>query len=75
MTHRELLAKLPHPSKDGAIGYVKLKVIIKVLTELNIVGIEEPTEEVYTFHIRYHAGKTDLERSGLLRRLRAQQRG
>ncbi len=75
MTHRELLAKLPHTAEDDVIGYVKLKVIIKVLTELNIVGIEEPSEEVYTFRIRYQTGKTDLERSGLLRRLRAQQRG
>ena len=75
MTHREILSKIPHGAKDAAIGYVKLKVIIKVLTELNIIGIEEPSDEVYTFTIRYHAGKTDLERSGLLRRLRAQQRG
>lgn len=75
MTHRELLSKLPHNAEAEAIGYVKLKVIIKVLTELNIVGIEEPSEEVYTFRLRYQTGKTDLERSGLLRRLRAQQRG
>ena len=53
----------------------KIDEVIKVLTELNIVGIEEPSEEVYTFRIRYQTGKTDLERSGLLRRLRAQQRG
>lgn len=73
MSHRELMLRLSHAGRT--VGYVKLKIIIKVLTELNIVGIEETEEEVYRYHFRYHAGKTDLERSGLLRRLRAQQRG
>lgn len=73
MTHREISARLGLGTDAHPIGYVKLKVIIKVLIELNIVGIEEPKEEVYVFRLRY-GGKTDLEKSSLLRRLRAQRR-
>lgn len=71
ISHREILSKLAASADVGAIGYVKLKVIVKVLMELNIVSIEE-RDEVYTFCIRYSSGKTDLEKSTLLRRLRSQ---
>ena len=55
------------------MGYVKLKFIIKILQELNLVGIEETEEEYYRFEL-YYTAKTDLEKSNLLRRLRAQWR-
>ncbi len=73
LSHREICAKASSASEQKKIGYVKLKIIIKVLTELNVVGIEEREDEVYTFHLHYTSGKTDLEKSSLLRRLRAQQ--
>ena len=74
MSHREICAKASSASENRRIGYIKLKIIIKVLTELNVVGIEENEEEIYTFRIHYNSGKTDLEKSSLLRRLRAQQK-
>ena len=70
LTHRALLSQLSgHP---GSIGYVKLKFIIRILQELNLLGIEEISEEVYRFHLQYSQNKTDLEKSNLLRRLRSQ---
>jgi single-stranded-DNA-specific exonuclease len=74
LSHREICAKSAVGSDGRRIGYIKLKIIIKVLTELNVVGIEEHKDEVYTFRLHYSSGKADLEKSSLLRRLRAQQR-
>ena len=74
LNHREICAKASLASEHRKIGYIKLKIIIKVLTELNVVGIEEREDEVYKFHLHYSSGKTDLEKSTLLRRLRAQQK-
>ena len=73
ISHRDLLNKLNSFASYLNINYVKLKVMIKVMIELNIVGIEE-NNEAYTFSVRYSTTKTDLERSGLLRRLRMQQK-
>ena len=51
---------------------MKLKLIIRILLELNLLGIEEIGNEVYRFHLNFTSGKTDLEKSNLLRRLRSQ---
>lgn len=74
LSHREICAKVSSVPENRKIGYIKLKIIIKVLTELNVVGIEEGEEDIYTFRLHYNSGKTDLEKSSLLRRLRAQQK-
>ncbi len=71
MTHRSLLSQLPSGEGRG-IGYVKLKLIIRILQELNLLGIEEVGDEVYHFRLQFQSGKTDLEKSNLLRRLRSQ---
>ncbi|MBR7095056.1 MAG: single-stranded-DNA-specific exonuclease RecJ [Clostridia bacterium] len=70
LTHRGILSQLSGTA-DG-IGYVKLKFIIRILQELNLLGIEEISEEVYRFRLQYSQNKTDLEKSNLLRRLRSQ---
>lgn len=70
LSHNAILSKLS-PSN---IGYIKLKIIIRVLQEMNLLGIEEIEDEVYRFKIQYTTKKTDLEKSNLLRRLRIQQK-
>lgn len=72
MTHRAILSQLAGYS--GSIGYIKLKFIIRILQELNLLGIEETEEEIYRFRLQYTQTKTDLEKSNLLRRLRSQMR-
>ncbi len=71
LTHRSLLNRL-QGSGIHSIGYVKLKIIIRVLQELNLMGIEEVSEENYRFAIHYTDTKTDLEKSTCLHRLRTQ---
>ncbi len=71
-SHRELCIKLSQGYEASNIGYIKLKIIIKVFQELNILGIDEFENENYRFTIRY-SQKTNLEKSNLLRRLKNQQ--
>ena len=70
-TVREMLQR---DEQIGAIGYIKLRVILQVLYELNLVGVEELAPEKYTFKIQYQNKRTDLEKSAILRRLRQQAR-
>ena len=70
-TVREMLLR---EAPLSAIGYIKLRFIINVLLEMNIVGVEEVGDEKYSFKIHYQSKHTDLEKSALLRRLRSQQR-
>jgi hypothetical protein len=64
-----MLSSLP-----ARVNYIKLKIIIRVLQEMNLLGIEEVSDEVYHFKVHFAKNKTDLEKSTLLRRLRTQQK-
>ena len=70
---KDIVHKLSHGGEKSGIGYIKLKIIIKVMQELNLLGIEELGDDLYKFHVYYKTGKTELEKSTLLRRLRSQQ--
>ena len=72
LSHRDILSRLSRSEIGAKIGYVKLKVIIMVMKELNIATIDEISDEVYKFGIHYSTTKTDLEKSTLLRKLRSQ---
>ncbi len=68
--HRDILSKISRSSQN--IGYIKLKIIIMVFRELNIISIDEVSNDLYRFSIRYSTSKADLDKSNLLRRLRSQ---
>lgn len=69
---RRLLSELYRFREFKDINYIKLKFMLKVFTELNIIGIEELNDEKYRFKISYSTSKTDLEKSNILRKLRQQ---
>ena len=71
LSHKELVSRLRQDS-SVRMNYLKLKVIIMVLKELNLVSISDVADEVYKFNIHYSAGKTMLDKSTILRRLRQQ---
>ncbi len=54
-----------------AVGYVKLRTVLNVLFELNLVGMSELGEEKYAFKLHYQSKHTDLEKSAILKKLRA----
>ena len=62
-----LLSAEGHPMR-----YVKVKYIIRVFQELNILGVDEtdPEGEVYKFKYIYVKTKADLDKSNILRKLR-----
>ncbi len=68
---RALMSKLEQ--SEHPIGYIKLKFLLMVMRELNILGIDEIENEFYRFKLT-NSGKTDLDRSNILRKLRSQQR-
>ena len=68
---RDILFKLAG-HRGNEIGYIKLAVIIKVMQELNIIGIVDVGDDIYRFSMQYRTGKAELEKSNLLRRLRTQ---
>ena len=72
LSHREINSRFTGAHGERKIGYIKLKIIIMVLKELNLVSLEEISDEVYKFSIHYTSSKTELEKSTWLRRLRSQ---
>ena len=73
LSHKSILSSLSKLSSNNSINYVKLK-FIRILQELNLLGIEEVSDELYHFKLHFTKTKTDLEKSNLLRRLRLQQK-
>lgn len=73
LTVRDIQYGIAKSHETRNIGYIKLRIIIKIFQELNLIGIEELSEERFKFKIQYSSSKTDLEKSSLLRRIRNQQ--
>ena len=69
---RALLSKLEQ--NDNAVSYIKLKFLLLIMREMNILGIDEIEPEYYVFKLQYNSNKTDLDKSNILKKLRAQQR-
>ncbi len=72
LKHRDILSRIKGSDNSVSINYAKLKVIIMVFKELNIVSIEDLSDEVYKFKLHYSTTKAKLDKSTLLRRLRSQ---
>jgi len=70
-TYIGLLNALKSRKRNSGIGYAKLKHIIKIFRELNIISIEEISEYAFEYHISYNKTKTNLEKSSILKRLKA----
>ena len=74
LSHRDICSRASKTVGCSELGYIKLKIIIMVFKELNLVSIQETEDEVYEFNIRFGAPKTDLEKSSLLKKIRSQLR-
>ena len=72
LSHRDITSRFRGDADGRKIGYAKLKIIIMVFKELNILNITDISDEVYKFEIHYTTSKTELEKSNILRRLRSQ---
>ena len=72
-THKDLLTKLSSNSPRD-IGYVKLKFMIMVFKEMNLLQIDEFEDEKYRFKLQYSSSKKNLGKSSILKKLRSQMR-
>ncbi len=74
VTERDLLDRVNRTPTPGAspIGYVKLRLILRMLGEMEVASIRELDEGIFGFEIRFDAPKTSIEVSPLLRQLRGQ---
>ena len=54
------------------ITYPCMKYIVEIFRELQICGVEEPSAGKYSFDIYYKSEKSNIEKSSILKRLRAQ---
>ena len=73
-THKDLLAKFSANGSEREIGYVKLKFMIMVFKEMNLLQIDEFEEEKYRFKLQYSTTKKNLSKSSILKKLRSQMR-
>lgn len=69
-SHRDICSRLANVP-GCKIGYIKLKFIIMIFREMNIVDIEEENE-TYTFRLHFSSNKKNLEKSSILKKLRSQ---
>lgn len=72
-SHKDLCTKVSQSDPGVNLNRIKLKFMIMVFKELNIIDIEEQ-DEVYRFKIHYSAAKRDLSKSSILKRLKSQMR-
>lgn len=54
------------------INTVKLRFIVRILQEMQVLDVEELTAERYQFAITFSTTKINLEKSSILRRLKSQ---
>jgi len=66
------LLSLVNSQNPGQINYIKLQYIILILHELKVCGIEREANGNTRFDIYFNAGKTNLEKSSILHKLRSQ---
>ena len=73
-THKDLLTKFSGNNFTRDIGYVKLKFMIMVFKEMNLLQIDEYEDEKYRFKLQYSTTKKNLNKSSILKKLRSQMR-
>ena len=72
LKHRDIISRLKASDPSVNIGYVKLKIIMMVFKELNILSVEDISPDTYKFKLYYSTTRKKLDKSTLLRRLRSQ---
>ena len=69
---RDLLERSGRSPAGSAIGTVKLRLILRILTEMGVCRVEALTDGTYAFDVNFASPKTSIDASPLLRRLRSQ---
>ena len=65
------LMLLPTVKKAG-LGYIKLKMILRIMQELCLCDVTETSEDCFVFDFYFNPTKTSIEKSSILKKLRSQ---
>ena len=68
----DITSAISRLNRTSRIGYIKVRVMIKVMQEMNLLSIAELSDDLFSFAEYKRQGKVDLEKSNLLRKLRSQ---
>ncbi|MBE6590361.1 MAG: single-stranded-DNA-specific exonuclease RecJ [Ruminococcaceae bacterium] len=63
-----------HALKKAGLGYIKVEMILRIMQELQICEVTEPTEDCFIFDFYFNPTKTSIEKSSILKKLRSQQK-
>lgn len=66
------IMKMVNHSDEEPLNYIKCKYMLRILNELKICEIEELDSDIYRFHVFFHASKTSIEKSSILKKLKSQ---
>jgi single-stranded-DNA-specific exonuclease len=69
---RSLLDRANRTPAVLPIGIVKLRLILRILTEMGVCLVDEPMDGFYAFEVNFQSPKTSIDVSPLLQRLRRQ---
>jgi single-stranded-DNA-specific exonuclease len=58
--------------KDSPMGFVKLRLILRILNEMGVCRVEAPVDGIYLFEVNFASPKTSIDASPLMRSLRRQ---
>ena len=70
--HEKSLLERANRTLSASINRIKLRLILRVLTEMEVCRVEDPSEDCYVFEVNFTAPKTSIDASPLLLRLRGQ---
>ena len=67
----KLLQALNRKYSGVTANYIKLKLIMKIFREMNVLSIEELDEYSFTFKLNFSKSKANLEKSRILKRIKS----
>jgi single-stranded-DNA-specific exonuclease len=69
-SYLKLLQALNRKYSGVTANYIKLKLIIKIFREMNVISIEEIDDFSFSFKIIFSKNKANLEKSSILKRIK-----
>lgn len=70
-SYLKLLQALNRKYSGVTANYIKLKLIMKIFREMNVLSIEELDEYSFTFKLNFSKSKANLEKSSILKRIKS----
>ena len=72
VAERSLLERVNRTPAPQPMGTVKLRLILRILTEMGVCRVEDPMDGIYVFEVNFASPKTSIDASPLMQRLRIQ---